>query len=194
MFQIQDRRTVSFRPVTPQDRDQIMEFVCGLTPKSQYLRFFAAVAPPSRGLLAALCGGDERSDIFLARDQHATIIGHGMAADRIAADGSPVSHLGLVIADSWQLHGIGTALMDLLIRRARQRGVEALVMDVLPANQRMLGMIERRWPRARREHTADSVLITARIDADELPAPAGPPSLSNLARSAQLAKEPVHAA
>jgi GNAT superfamily N-acetyltransferase len=194
MFQIQDRRTVSFRQVTPQDRDQIMEFVCGLTPKSQYLRFFAAVAPPSRGLLAALCGGDERSDIFLALDQHGTVIGHGMAADRIAADGTPVSHLGLVIADSWQLRGVGTALMNLLIRRARQRGVEALVMDVLPANHRMLGMIERRWPRARREHTADSVLVTARFDADEPSRPARLPGLGSHARPAQLAKEPVHAA
>jgi acetyltransferase len=194
MSQIQDRPTVSFRQVTPQDCDAIREFVSGLTPKSQYLRFFAAVAPPSRGLLRALCGADERSDIFLALDQGGTIIGHGMAADRIAADGTPVSHLGLVIADSWQLHGIGTALMNLLIRRARLRGVEALVMDVLPANHRMLGMIERRWPRARREHTADSVLITARIDADDLPGPAGQPGLSSQARPAQLAKEPAHAA
>jgi GNAT superfamily N-acetyltransferase len=191
MFRIQDRLAVGFREAQPQDCDVIRQFVCDLTPKSQYLRFFAAVAPPSRGLLAALCGGDARSDIFLAVDQAGTVIGHGMAADRIAADGTPVSHLGLVITDSWQLNGVGTALMELLIRRARSRGVEALVMDVLPDNQRMLGMIARRWPRASREYTPDSVLITARIDAEDM---VGQPSLDGVRRPAQLRKEPAHAA
>jgi GNAT superfamily N-acetyltransferase len=211
MFQIQDGRTASFRQATPQDCDLIREFVCGLTPLSQYQRFFAAVAPPSRGLLKALCSDDARSDIFIAVDRSGTVVGHGMAADRIAADGMPVSHLGLVVADSWQLNGLGTALMDLLITRARQRGVEALVMDVLPANSRMLGMIERRWPRARREYNPDSVLITARIDAGRpslpnpslpnpslpnpsLPSPAGQHRLPGRTRPAQLHKEPAHAA
>ncbi len=185
---------MTFRQAKPADCAVIREFVCGLTQKSQYQRFFAAVAPPSRGLLAALCGGDARSDIFLALDHAGEVIGHGMAADRIAADGTLVSHLGLVITDSWQLNGVGTALMDLLIRRAAGRGVAAVVMDVLPDNQRMLGMIARRWPRARREYTPDSVLITARIDAGNLASPAARAALGGPRRPAGLRKEPAHAA
>jgi GNAT superfamily N-acetyltransferase len=143
------------------DCERIREFVCGLSPLSQYFRFFASVAPPSTGLLRALCG-ETGADILLITDDGGTIIGHGMAADVPAADGL-ATDIGLVIADRWQGSGLGTRLLDTLVSRAATRGVTQLVLDVLPANNRMLRIIGRRWPDAPRERTRDALVIRPAI-------------------------------
>jgi GNAT superfamily N-acetyltransferase len=146
----------------PDDATLIREFVCGLSVRTQFFRFFTAVAPPSPGLLRALSGGNGRADILLITDDSGAVVGHGMAADG-QADGTPTADIGLVIADRWQGQGLGTMLLRLLTDRAAQRGVEALVLEVLPDNRRMLGIIERRWPHASRKRTPDAITITAEL-------------------------------
>jgi len=140
------------------DAQRIREFVCGLSPNSQYLRFFATVAPPSSGLLRVLSGGTG-ADILLIADDGGAVIAHGMAADT-PGPGGLASNIGLVVADQWQQRGLGTLLLRTLISRASRRGVGSLVLDVLPANDRMLGIIERRWPDAPRQRTRDAIVIT----------------------------------
>lgn len=146
------------RQADPADRDAVRDFVCGLSPRTQYLRFFACVAPPSTGLLRALCGAAGRADVLLVTDGRGGIIGHGMAADEPAGGGLQ-SSIGLVVADAWQRRGIGTALLRVLAGRAVQRGVSSLVLEVLPDNRVMLGIIRRRWPDAPAERTPDAIVF-----------------------------------
>ncbi len=155
---------VHFRVAGPRDAEMIRNFINGLTVRTQFLRFFASVAPPSSGLLRGLCGAGGGADAVLAFHQ-GSVIGHCMAADKTGPDGALASEIGLVVADRWQQHGVGTALLRAVAARAAARGARTLVMDVLPGNDRMLGMIERRWPAARRELTADSVIIRAGLTA-----------------------------
>jgi ribosomal protein S18 acetylase RimI-like enzyme len=145
------------RQATPDDQAAIAEFVCALSPRSQYLRFFAYVAPPSSGLLRALTDTD-RADVLLVTDRRGNIIGHGMAAD-IAAGQGLESSIGLVVADAWQRQGVGGQLLDSLAARASRRGVSALVLEVLPANRVMLGIIARRWPDTPSERTPDAMVF-----------------------------------
>src|ERR1700722_9002291 len=152
---------VLIRQAGQDDCDRIREFIGGLSPLSQYFRFFASVAPPSTGLLRTLCGATG-ADILLVTDTAGTVIGHGMAADT-AGSGPLATDIGLVIADDWQQQGLGTTLLDALIERAAGRGVTQLVLDVLPANDRMLGIARRRWPDAPRERTRDAIVIRAAI-------------------------------
>jgi len=44
------------------------------------------------------------------------------------------------VADAWQGRGLGRALMELLIARARARGYSRLVGNVLAVNAPMLGL------------------------------------------------------
>jgi GNAT superfamily N-acetyltransferase len=154
------------RPAGPQDEHLIREFVCGLSAQSQYFRFFTATSPPSSSLLRALTG--ERTsgpaDILVVTDARGDVIGHGMAVDA-SQDGVLCSDVGLVIADDWQGQGLGTMLLDRLASRAAARDVVALVFDVLPANARMLGIIERHWPGAIRTRSEDSFVITVPVAA-----------------------------
>ena len=148
---------------TPADVERVREFVAGLSLRSQFFRFFASVATPSSSLLRSLTGADGRADVLIAVDAAGNLVGHGMVVDRTSGDGRQVSDIGVVVADSWQGRGAGSALLRALARRAAGRGSAELVMDVLPENARMLGMIERRWPDARRSRNRDSVTIRATL-------------------------------
>ena len=172
-------RTVVIREASPADADRIRAFVCGLSPRSRYFRFFASVAPPSTGLLRVLCGA-QTADVLIMTDSVGTAIGHGMAAD-VQEPGGLATNIGLVIADRWQGQGLGTMLLSTLVSRAAARGVRSLVLDVLPANDRMRGIIARRWPDAPVERTRDAIIIRPAITPAQAAAPAQMPGLIGLA-------------
>ena len=150
------------RAAGPADADAIRDFVCGLSVKTQFLRFFTAVAPPSGGLLRILSGAKGNADVILITDERGLVVGHGMAVD-LEQCGTLSTDVGLVIADRWQGQGLGTTLLSLLTARATERGVTTLVLDILPTNLRMLGIITRRWPDAQRTRTADAISVRADI-------------------------------
>src|SRR5215469_14104850 len=108
------------------DASRISEFVCGLSAQSRYFRFFASVAPPSSGLLHALCGGTG-ADVLLVVDGAGAVIAHGMAADTRGGD-ELASNIGLVVTDRWQQQGLGGLLLTTLVGRAAGRGIRALVI------------------------------------------------------------------
>lgn len=153
------------RQAGPADSAAIREFICGLSPRTQRLRFFAAVAPPSTGLLRALCGATGRADILMVTDGEGTVIAHGMSADAPARDGLE-SSIGLVVADGWQRRGVGTQLLRALTIRAARRGVGSLVMEVLPDNHVMRGIIARQWPDMPAEWTPDALIYRPAIPSE----------------------------
>jgi GNAT superfamily N-acetyltransferase len=164
------------RPARRPDSGDIRDFINGLSVRTQLLRFSGIAAPPSSGMLRVLSGTDRSADIVIAT-YRGSVIGHAMAVDRRTGeradgdradgDGIRASDIGLVVADGWQLRGVGSALLGMLVRRAAGRGIRMLVMDVRPGNDRMLAMIERRWPGARREVGADFITISAGLDPAE---------------------------
>ncbi len=161
------RRTLAgglqLRSAGPHDAELISEFICRLSPASQYLRFFGAVAPPSSGLVRALCRANPRGDVLVVTDVTGDVIAHGMAVDGGPGRDPATSEIALIVADSWQNRGLGTSLLRILTDRGAERGVRTLLMEVLPDNQRMLGIIRRRWPAATLERTTDSVILRAAI-------------------------------
>ena len=51
----------------------------------------------------------------------------------------------------------------ILVDAARARGAAIVTMDVLPGNQRVLAMIAHHWPGASIDHSADCIIIRARL-------------------------------
>jgi GNAT superfamily N-acetyltransferase len=180
--------TAFLRQAGPADSAAIRDFVCRLSPRTQRLRFFAAVAPPSTGLLRALTGASGRADVLLVTDSDGTLIAHGMAADVAGRDGME-SSIGLVVADGWQRRSVGTQLLCALTTRAARRGVGTLVLEVLPDNHVMLGIIGRQWPDAPAERTADALVFRPAIRAG-----AGLQAVPAAIRVSQLANSGDHRA
>jgi GNAT superfamily N-acetyltransferase len=161
---------VQYRGVGAADCDGMRSFLAGLSLRTRFLRFFAPASPPSPAVLRGMCGGGRTSDALVATHD-GVIVGHAMAADSVSPEGCLVSDVGVVVADGWQNRGIGAQILDLLVARATARGVSVLVMDVLPENKRMLGMISRRWADAGYRFSGGSV--TARVYLPGVPAAKG---------------------
>jgi GNAT superfamily N-acetyltransferase len=158
---LQARSGVQIRAAGAADCEAISSFVTGLSLRTRFLRFFAPVSPPSPSLLRGLCG-TTGGDVLLATADDA-VVGHAMAVDSVGPDGSRVADIGLVVADSWQNRGVGSAMLGGLADRAAARGVAALVMDVLPENRRMLEMISRHWAGASYEFRPDAVHVQVHL-------------------------------
>jgi len=136
---------VAIRLASPADAPALRDFFAGLSKQSRYLRFFGAISTPNPALLNLLAGGPSHVDA-VAATAGGIIVGHAMAADGTGPDGERRTDIGVVVADAWQGHGIGVALISALIDRAQARGVTLVVMDVLHDNYRALGMITGHWP------------------------------------------------
>jgi GNAT superfamily N-acetyltransferase len=154
------RSYVPIRRAQAADREAIRTFFVGLSARTRYLRFFAALSI-TPAVLRALSGGDN-ADTVVATDE-GVIIGHGIAADGVSPGGTTVTEIGVVVADDWQGRGIGSALVRALISAAEARGAAIVAMEVLPGNQRVLAMLANHWPAASIDHSADSVIFRARL-------------------------------
>ena len=56
---------------------------------------------------------------------------------------SNTAEVSFAVRDDWQCRGIGTYLLDALIRIGRERGVKAFTAEVLSTNLRMLNLFYR---------------------------------------------------
>jgi acetyltransferase len=66
-----------------------------------------------------------------------------LAVGRYVANSDGVScEFALVVSDKWQRLGIGHRLMNLLIKIARDRGLETMEGEVLSGNSKMLGLLK----------------------------------------------------
>ncbi len=154
--------SVVIRPAGPDEAPALRQFFAGLSKQSRYLRFFGPISTPNPALLDLLAGGPSHVDAVVATAGGA-IIGHAMAADQAGPGGERRTDIGVVVADAWQGHGVGVALIRALIARAQARGVAMVVMDVLHDNHRALGMITGHWPAARAGHTRDYTTLRLQL-------------------------------
>ena len=148
MLTLNDGRVVVIRSVRPQDAGPMARFVeRGLSPASRRRRFHGAIKSLPSALLAALTGADQNDHVALvAEAPEAGAAEEGrmaiVAEARFVTEepGQP-AELALAVADAWQGQGLGAALMDLLCRQGRLRGLPGLQADVMVDNAAMLALL-----------------------------------------------------
>ncbi|MDQ3770548.1 MAG: GNAT family N-acetyltransferase [Actinomycetota bacterium] len=134
---LRDGSTIRVRPVREADRAAMRSFFDGLTPESQYFRFFSGtknfepavewatkVDYVNRYGLVATTGPDEQ------------VVAH--AAWQRADAGSESAEVAFVNADEYQGRGLGTILLAHLAEAAEDNGVSLFEAEVLPENHRMI--------------------------------------------------------
>jgi acetyltransferase len=134
-----DSRTVTIRPIRPDDGGREKDFLTALSGESRYLRFQRWVAAPSNDLIHFLTDVDYERHLALVcavrRDQDEELVGE---ARYVANPDGKSCEFSIVIADSWQKTGIAGILMDDLMRAARERGLTLMEGLVLSSNVSML--------------------------------------------------------
>ncbi len=142
---LDDGRTVTVRPVLPQDAEAEQSFVAALSPASRRERFHLTLNMLPESVLKQFTEIDYRTHIALV----AEATGDGdepiLVADaRYVRGADPaVAEFALVVADAWQGVGLGSALLRRLVQHARRNGVARLQGELLVSNAAMATLARR---------------------------------------------------
>jgi acetyltransferase len=134
-----DGRTVTIRPIRPDDFARERRFLEELSGESRYLRFQKWVSAPNEKLAHFLTDIDY--------EQHMAFVCAAVAGDteevvgeaRYVVNPDHTScEFGVMISDGWHNTGIAGLLMEEIIGTARSRGLKSIEGQVLARNTTML--------------------------------------------------------
>ena len=168
--QLRDGRSVTIRPVLPQDASLQRAFVAALSPATRYRRFHGPVNELPEATLSYMTEVDYASHMALL----ATTIDSGGREIQVAEarwvrheppDSTDVAEFALAVADDWQRAGLGALLLGKLADSAAARGIRRLSGDVLADNDGMCRLLKRNGWHQTPDHF-DARLIVAQLDFD----------------------------
>jgi GNAT superfamily N-acetyltransferase len=149
---------VRLRPIRPDDAAGLIALCSRLSPQTTFQRFFT-VRPLRPEDAAALAHVDGRQGVAIVAErdveQRNDLVGvarYGLTGD------DPAPDVGLVVEDAWQGLGLGSILLNELLRAGEARGLVTFRADVLAENRRMLRLLARYADIVHR--TADHGVIT----------------------------------
>jgi len=134
------------------DGEPVRKFLTGLSPATQYLRFFAELPRVPPGMITRLITVTPRQLVLLAVDGDA-VVGHAMAV----CAGDRTVDVGIVVADAYRGARLGDRLLRHLIDTVTRYGVDEIHTDVLSQNRLVLEWLRRRLPDVRFEHSGTTV-------------------------------------
>jgi len=138
---LRDGSSVVIRPIEPADRELLRAGFERLSERSRYLRFQTPLAELSDETLSYLTDIDHHDHealIAVDGDQDEAV---GVA--RFVRVGDGVAECAIVVADDWQNRGLGGQLLERLVERARDEGVERFTALVLAENTDARRLLER---------------------------------------------------
>jgi acetyltransferase len=140
-WRLADGRTITIRPVRPDDGPLEQDFVRSLSAKTRYYRFFNAIKELSPSMLDRLTHIDYRQQMTLV-----AVIREGgsetqiCAAEYVAESFADTCEFAVVIHDDWQHMGLGSLLIESLVRCARAAGYARIDGEVMADNRPMLNL------------------------------------------------------
>jgi GNAT superfamily N-acetyltransferase len=137
--QLADGRPVVLRLAGPADVPAITRLYQDLSPESFQRRFHGGRLAPS--LLARLASLDVGAVCVVAAPPADP--GRLAAEARYVGTGSGTAELALTVSDAYQGAGLGRRLLEALVQRAREDGLERLRAVVLLDNAAMLRLLQR---------------------------------------------------
>lgn len=141
---LRDGARAWIRPVEADDKGRIACGMRQLSNQSRYLRFFNSAPDLDPILLKYLTEVDQRNHVawIAVNDLLPGEPGLGIARFIRLQDNPSVAEMALTVVDDYQGLGLGAALLNILLVRAEQLGIDTLRAIVLPDNYRVL-----RWMR-----------------------------------------------
>ena len=136
--QLADGRVVMLRLAGPADVPAIAGLYLDLSPESFYRRFNTERPAPALVAQLASFGSGAACLVAAARSDPGRVV----AEARYVPIAPGTAELALAVADSYQRAGMGHILLDALVERAREEGLERLRAVVLLANTPMLRLLQ----------------------------------------------------
>ncbi|MEQ8375563.1 MAG: GNAT family N-acetyltransferase [Roseibium aggregatum] len=140
-LELKDGHEIFIRPVRPEDEDLFKTFFEQVTPEDLRLRFFAPVRDFSHRFLSRLTQLDYARAIAFAAIEPKD--GSLLGVVRLHADPDhQTGEYAIMVRSDLKGQGLGWTLMKLLIRYAREDGIEVIKGEVLKENTSMISMCQ----------------------------------------------------
>lgn len=142
IWQTNDGRNVTIRPIRPEDAEMEQEFVRNLSSESKYFRFMNTLRELTQPMTARLTQIDyDREMAFVATvEENGKDVEAGVCRYATNPDGESCE-FAIVVADAWAGKGLAHKLMHMLIDTARTKGLKYMHGDFLASNERMLKFV-----------------------------------------------------
>jgi acyl-CoA hydrolase/RimJ/RimL family protein N-acetyltransferase len=137
--ELKDQSRVFLRPLKLTDEPMLRELFYKLSPESVHYRFFRMIRAMPHEKLQELLRIDYEADMALVvltrstEDAQVVAIAHYLNDRR-----TNFAEAAFLVRDDWHGKGIGTALMNMLVDIARQKGIAGFSASVLAQNHGML--------------------------------------------------------
>ncbi len=141
---LQDGARVRIRPILPEDETRLVTLYGRLSQHTAYQRFFTVMnrLPPDWAHYFANVDYRRRMALVVERDLEwrPELIG---VARYEPSDEEDTAEVALVVQDYWQGKGLGTLLLEEILRAGEANGIRQFRAYVLADNRRMLAMLSR---------------------------------------------------
>jgi RimJ/RimL family protein N-acetyltransferase len=132
------------RPIRAADEPELLALFLRLSTRSRYQRFFSPIQRLPASWLHRFVNVDYRERLALVAEHVSGAAPELVGVARYEPEGMPDEReIAVVIDDRWQARGLGTILVDELLRAADARGVTKFRAFVLADNVRMLAVLAR---------------------------------------------------
>ena len=155
--------SVALRPIRPEDEVRFNGLFKSLSPETMRLRFFEIIKELSHETLTRYCNLDYDREIAIVaepKNDSAKLIG----AVRLIIDPNRQSgEFAVLVGDEWQGRGLGSKLIDALVRVAKDMRLKRVYGDVLPDNFKMLGLMDAKGFKREIKDDEDLVKVTLQL-------------------------------
>lgn len=159
--ELRDGTALQLRPIEPEDKDAIADGFQRLSPESRYRRFFAPLDHLTTTDLRYLTEVDHTNHEAIIA--YAPETGEAVGVARFVRSEEPTeAEVAVTVVDDWQGRGVATALLERLVQRAREEGIErflALVLDENEAAIELLKHVSEGDPTPRRSASGNLELV-----------------------------------
>lgn len=142
---LSDGTRVVIRPIRPDDESRMAAFHAGLSMRSVYQRYFHITSLAQRithSRLSLTCRVDPSAGLAIVAE-HTTGggVSEVLALGRLTRTDPGAAEIALLVVDRWQGLGLGRAMMQQLVTRARSLGLHRLYGDLLADNDAMRAVV-----------------------------------------------------
>jgi GNAT superfamily N-acetyltransferase len=160
---LKDGSKVTIRAIHPDDKDRLVKAFLALEPQTIRLRFFYAKPNLTDADLRRLQNMDYQRYVGLAATVEnageEVIIGFGEYVAR-----GESAEVAFVVEEDWQGRGVGSRLLQHLVRIALEHGVIQFEAEVLKENEPMLSVFRQSGLPMTTRNGDDAVLVTLVLD------------------------------
>jgi acetyltransferase len=143
-WKLPDGTDVLLRPIRPEDEPAEHEMLSSLSEETLRTRFFTVIKDISHESLILFCNIDYDRHMAIVAELKENGKRRMIGVARLIMNQDLTSgEVAVLVRDRFQGNRLGTKLIEMLIRIARERGLEDIRADALTENERMLNILKR---------------------------------------------------